>query len=187
MCYMLRCIQEDGKCRNVIADMAELAPVLKMFVEANDQGRFEIVQFHSELVKLNRMKPLVRTINSQHLDDFLNSLIPFKISFMCVIISKGGFLPPEIPLVRKYLLKRAGLDKNYRSTMRKEQLAAISGEGQETMLVHKLTLLLNTGIQGAARICLIALYRFSSLQKIQKIKLFPCLLLAVSSIIPVSI
>ncbi|GKF56055.1 putative E3 ubiquitin-protein ligase LIN, partial [Tanacetum coccineum] len=57
---LLRCIQEDGKCRNVIADTAELAPVLEIFVEANDRDRFEIVQFLSELVKLNR-----RTFNDQ--------------------------------------------------------------------------------------------------------------------------
>ncbi|GKG52188.1 hypothetical protein Tco_0547063, partial [Tanacetum coccineum] len=38
------------------------------------------------------------------------------------------------PLVQTYLLKHAGLDKSYRSAMRKEQLAAISGEVQETMV-----------------------------------------------------
>lgn len=51
---LLRCIQEDGKCRNIIADKAELAPVLESFREVNDKERFEIVQFLSELVKLNR-------------------------------------------------------------------------------------------------------------------------------------
>lgn len=51
---LLRCIQEDGKCRNVIADKAELGPVLEIFIGANDKDRFEIVQFLSELVKLNR-------------------------------------------------------------------------------------------------------------------------------------
>ncbi|GKD18099.1 putative E3 ubiquitin-protein ligase LIN, partial [Tanacetum coccineum] len=52
--------QEDMMCRNVIADMDKLAPVLEIFVEANDRDRFEIVQFHSELVKPNR-----RTFNNQ--------------------------------------------------------------------------------------------------------------------------
>nr|GEW03101.1 putative E3 ubiquitin-protein ligase LIN-1 [Tanacetum cinerariifolium] len=42
----LRCIQEDGKCRNVTADTAELSLVLKIFVEANDRDR--IVQFLSQ-------------------------------------------------------------------------------------------------------------------------------------------
>lgn len=51
---LLRCMLEDGKCRNVIAEKAELAPVLESFTGANDGERFEIVQFLSELVKLNR-------------------------------------------------------------------------------------------------------------------------------------
>ncbi|OVA08576.1 WD40 repeat [Macleaya cordata] len=57
---LLRCMQEDGRCRNAIADKAELAPILESFVEANDGERFEIVCFLSELVKLNR-----RTFNEQ--------------------------------------------------------------------------------------------------------------------------
>lgn len=51
---LLRCMQQDGKCRNTIADKAELAPVLDSFMGANDTERFEIVHFFSELVKLNR-------------------------------------------------------------------------------------------------------------------------------------
>lgn len=49
-----KCMQEDGKCRNMIADKAELAPVLESFVGAADAERFEIVRFLSELVRLNR-------------------------------------------------------------------------------------------------------------------------------------
>ncbi|KAL5572637.1 hypothetical protein UlMin_022234 [Ulmus minor] len=55
-----KCMREDGKCRNNIADKAELAPVLESFMGASDQERFEIIQFLSELVKLNR-----RTFNEQ--------------------------------------------------------------------------------------------------------------------------
>ena len=51
---LLRCMQEDGKCRNTIADKAELAPVLECFMGAGDGERFEIVHFLSELIKLNR-------------------------------------------------------------------------------------------------------------------------------------
>ncbi|KAJ4708471.1 RING-type E3 ubiquitin transferase [Melia azedarach] len=51
---LLRCMQEDGKCRNTIADKAELAPVLESFMAANDGERFEIACFFSELVKLKR-------------------------------------------------------------------------------------------------------------------------------------
>ncbi|KZV30094.1 hypothetical protein F511_17139 [Dorcoceras hygrometricum] len=53
---LLRCMLEDGKCRNVIASKAKLAGVLEIFVEVNDHERFEIVHFLSELVKLNRRK-----------------------------------------------------------------------------------------------------------------------------------
>lgn len=51
---LLGCMEEDGKCRNTIADKAELAPILETFVGASDAERFEIVHFLSELVKLNR-------------------------------------------------------------------------------------------------------------------------------------
>ncbi|XP_061993756.1 putative E3 ubiquitin-protein ligase LIN [Rosa rugosa] len=57
---LLRCMQQDGHCRNTIADKAELAPVLDSFMGAKDEERFEIVLFLSELVKLNR-----RTFNEQ--------------------------------------------------------------------------------------------------------------------------
>lgn len=51
---LLRLMQEDGNCRNVIADKAELAPVLESFFGATDDERFQIVYFLSELVKLNK-------------------------------------------------------------------------------------------------------------------------------------
>ncbi|KAG6662227.1 putative E3 ubiquitin-protein ligase LIN isoform X1 [Carya illinoinensis] len=57
---LLRCMEEDGKCRNTIADKADLAPILDSFMGAGDAERFEIVRFLSELVKLNR-----RTLNEQ--------------------------------------------------------------------------------------------------------------------------
>lgn len=40
---LLRCMQEDGKCRHTIADKAELAPVLESFMGASDGERFEIL------------------------------------------------------------------------------------------------------------------------------------------------
>ncbi|KAI3495845.1 hypothetical protein L1887_38191 [Cichorium endivia] len=268
---LLRCMQEDGKCRNVIADKAELAPVLESFVESNNGDRFEIIQFLSELVKLNR-----RTFNNQVLHiikdegsfSTMHTLLiylqaaatdqapviaglllqldllaePRKMSIyreeaIDILISclknsdspaaqiaaaetiltlQGRFSSSGKPLVRTYLLKHAGLDKTYRSTMRKEQLSAISGELLETTdeekaaqeweqkmafvltshefglifealseglksryaevcsasfvgatwLVHMLKVLPDTGIQGAARICL--LNRFVSIFKSAK-------------------
>lgn len=55
-----KCMQEEGKCRNTIADKAKLGPVLEGFINASEGDRFLIVQFFSDLVKLNR-----RTSNEQ--------------------------------------------------------------------------------------------------------------------------
>ncbi|XP_028806521.1 putative E3 ubiquitin-protein ligase LIN-1 [Neltuma alba] len=57
---LLRCIQEDGTCRHLIAEKVEPSPILESFTGANDAERFKTIQFFSELVKLNR-----RTFNEQ--------------------------------------------------------------------------------------------------------------------------
>ncbi|KAM6583195.1 hypothetical protein CsatB_010197 [Cannabis sativa] len=57
---LVKCMQVDGKCRNIIADKAELAPVLESLMGPNDGERFEMINFLSELVKLKR-----RTFNDQ--------------------------------------------------------------------------------------------------------------------------
>ncbi|KAI4379409.1 hypothetical protein MLD38_005711 [Melastoma candidum] len=57
---LLKCMQEDGKCRNRIANEAELAPILECFAAASDVERLEIVHFLSELIRSNR-----RTFNKQ--------------------------------------------------------------------------------------------------------------------------
>lgn len=51
---LLRCMEEDGTCRSTIADKAELSPILESFISATDAERFKIVEFFSELIKLNR-------------------------------------------------------------------------------------------------------------------------------------
>lgn len=51
---LVKCMQEDGMCRNGIADKAELVPVLECFMGASDEEKFEIARFLFELVKLNR-------------------------------------------------------------------------------------------------------------------------------------
>uniref|UniRef100_A0A2N9H1T4 RING-type E3 ubiquitin transferase n=1 Tax=Fagus sylvatica TaxID=28930 RepID=A0A2N9H1T4_FAGSY len=61
---LLRCMQEDGKCRNTIANKAELAPLLECFMGAGDGERFEIVHFLSELIKLNRMEGSFNTMHT---------------------------------------------------------------------------------------------------------------------------
>nr|GEX22415.1 putative E3 ubiquitin-protein ligase LIN [Tanacetum cinerariifolium] len=190
MKILLRCIQEDGKCRNVVADKAELALVLECFLEANDQDRFDIVQFLSELVRLNR-----RTFNDQILNiikdegtfSTMHTLLiyletalmdqspiiaglllqldlvvePRKMSIYreeaidhlisclknsdspaaqiaaadTLLVLQGRFSYSGKPLVRRFLLKRAGVEKNYRFTTR-------SGDVQETMVCFKLFIFL---------------------------------------------
>uniref|UniRef100_A0A251TRS3 RING-type E3 ubiquitin transferase n=1 Tax=Helianthus annuus TaxID=4232 RepID=A0A251TRS3_HELAN len=173
------------KCRNVIADKAELAPVLECFLEVNDQEQFEIIQFLSELVKLNRrtfnnqilhiikdegaystMHTLLVHLQTAHADQSpiiaglllqLDLLLePRKMSvyreeaidnlILCLqnsdspstqlaaadtlLTLQGRFSYSGKPLVRKFLLQRAGIDKHYRTTMR-------SGDDQETMEEEK--------------------------------------------------
>lgn len=172
-----KCMQEDGKCRNPIADKAELGPVLESFIGAADAERFEIIRFLSELVKLNR-----RTFNEQVLHiikdegafstmhTFLNYLQtalqdqcpvvaglllqldllaePRKMSIYreeaidalisclkntdfpaaqiaaaeTIVSLQGRFSASGKPLTRAFLLKRAGLEKRYRTVMRMEHL-----------------------------------------------------------------
>ncbi|KAI3790166.1 hypothetical protein L2E82_02999 [Cichorium intybus] len=183
---LLRCMQKDGKCRHVVADKAELAPVLESFLEANDRERFEIVQFLSELVKLNRrmfndqILHIIKdegTFNTMHtlliylqtsLDDqcpIIAGLLlqldllaePRKMSIYTeeaidnlisclnnsdsptaqisaaetLTVLQGRFSYSGKPLLRRFLLKRAGLDKTYKSSMR------ISGDVQENMEEEK--------------------------------------------------
>ncbi|KAJ9688383.1 hypothetical protein PVL29_014193 [Vitis rotundifolia] len=268
---LLRCMQEDGKCRHTIADKAELAPVLESFMGASDGERFEIINFFSELVKLNR-----RTFNEQVLHiikdegafSTMHTLLiylqtalqdqcpvvaglllqldllvePRKMSIyreeaMDTLISclrnsdfpaaqiaaaetivslQGRFSSSGKSLTRASLLKRAGLDKSYRTLMQVDQLSNSSGESEEnleeeqaadewerkmafvlvshefgllfealaeglrsrnqelfsscflsaTWLIHMLPVLPDTGIRGAARVCL--LKRFISMFKSAK-------------------
>ncbi|GFS41204.1 hypothetical protein Acr_00g0073010 [Actinidia rufa] len=268
---LVRCIQAEGKCRNIIADKAELAPILESFTGANDEERFEIVQFLSELVKLNR-----RTFNEQilhiikdegtfstmhtlliYLQTALHDQCPIVAGLLLqldllveprkmsiyreeaidtlisclrnsdfpaaqiaaaetILSLQGRFSSAGKPLARAFLLKRAGLDKSYKSLMRKEHRRNASGEIQEnseeekaaeewerkmafvlvshefgllfealaeglksryaelcsacfvsaTWLVHMLNVLPDTGIRGAARVCL--LKRFVSILKSAK-------------------
>ncbi|KAK4481228.1 hypothetical protein RD792_012111 [Penstemon davidsonii] len=258
---LLRCILEDGKCRNIVADKAELAFVLESFAEVNDGEQFEIVHFLSELVKLNRRNLneqilhflkdegtfstmhtlLIYLQNSLHdqspivaglllqldlLDEprkmsiyreeaidtliscLRNSEFPVtQISAAETILSlQGRFSYSGKSLARAILLKRAGLDRNYKAFMRKDQRRQkISADAQDTMeeekaseewerkvafvlvshefgllfealaeglkskyeelhsicfmastwLVYMLSILPDTGIRGAARVCLL--------------------------------
>ncbi|XWS17290.1 hypothetical protein CRYUN_Cryun33cG0054600 [Craigia yunnanensis] len=181
-----RCMQQDGKCRNIIADKAQLAPVLESFMGASNEERFEIVYFFSELVKLNR-----RTLNEQVLNiirdegafSTMQSLLVYlqtALQDQCPIVAglllqldllveprkmsiyreeaidtlisclrnsefpaaqiaaaetilslQGRFTGYGKPLTRPFLLKRAGLEKNYRNLMRMEQRCNNPGEFED--------------------------------------------------------
>ncbi|XP_054779547.1 putative E3 ubiquitin-protein ligase LIN-1 isoform X1 [Prosopis cineraria] len=177
---LLRCIQEDGTCRHVIAERVELSPILESFVGANDAERFKIIQFFSELVKLNR-----RTFNEQILhiikeegsfstmhtflvymqtalqdqcpvvaglllqldllveprkmsiyrEESIDTLISCLrntdfpaaqvIAAETIVSLQGRFNFSGKPLTREVLLKRAGVNGNYRNL---DQMDHISGE-----------------------------------------------------------
>ncbi|KAI3775527.1 hypothetical protein L1987_50106 [Smallanthus sonchifolius] len=127
MKILLRCIQEDGKCRNIIADKAELAPVLECFLEVDDRERFEIIQFLSELVKLNREEAIDNLISCLKNSNSPSAQLAAADTLLAL---QGQFSYSGKPIVRKFLLKRGGIDKNYRSTTR-------SGDDQETMEEEK--------------------------------------------------
>nr|GLL27711.1 putative E3 ubiquitin-protein ligase LIN-1 [Ipomoea trifida] len=77
---LLRCMQADGDSRNVIAEKAELTPLLESFIEANDGERFEIVQFLSELLKLNRrtfIEQLLHIIKNEGTYSTMHSLLMY--------------------------------------------------------------------------------------------------------------
>ncbi|KAF9614590.1 hypothetical protein IFM89_019373 [Coptis chinensis] len=239
---LLRCMKENGKCRNVIADKAELAPILESFVGASDGERFMIVQFLSDLVKLNstmhtllvylqmalqEQVPVVAGLllqldllteprkMSMYREEAIDALISClrnsnfpgaQITAAGTIVSfQGRFSASGKPLARVFLLKRAGLDKDYKNIMRKEKLGLTDGKPEENMeeenvadewerrmafvlvshefgllfealaeglrsryaelssacfvsatwLAHMLTILPDTGVRGAARVCLL--------------------------------
>ncbi|KAK9269400.1 hypothetical protein L1049_001173 [Liquidambar formosana] len=194
---LLRCIQEDGKCRNNIADKAELAPVLESFMGASDTDRFEIVQFLSELVKLNR-----RTFNEQVLH-IIKDEGAFSTMHTLLIFLQTA-LQDQCPVVAGLLLQLDLLTEPRKMSIYREeaidtlisclrnsdfpaaQIAAaetivslqgrftssgksLTREGLKsryaelcsacfvsaTWLVHMLTVLPDTGIRGAARVCLL--------------------------------
>ncbi|XP_019150842.1 PREDICTED: putative E3 ubiquitin-protein ligase LIN-1 [Ipomoea nil] len=77
---LLRCMKADGECRNLIAEKAELTPLLESFIEANDGERFEIVQFLSELLKLNRrtfIEQLLHIIKNEGTYSTMHSLLMY--------------------------------------------------------------------------------------------------------------
>ncbi|CAI9100373.1 OLC1v1037356C1 [Oldenlandia corymbosa var. corymbosa] len=98
MSILYRCILEDGNCRDRIADQAELRSLLDSMIGANGEEVFEIVQFLSELVKLER-----RTFNEQILHIIRDE---GNFSTMHMLLTHLQVLPPEkSPVVAGLLLQ----------------------------------------------------------------------------------
>ncbi|CAI0390068.1 unnamed protein product [Linum tenue] len=267
---LLKCMKEDGTCRNTIADKAELAPVLESFVGGGDGEKFEIICFLSELVKLNRttfneqVLHIIKdegTFSTMHtflnylqiapvdqspvlaglllqldllaeprkmsmyredaIDTFISCLKNSEFPAAQVAAAKtivalpGRFNASGKSLTRAFLLKRAGVEKSYRSLTQTDQhTGLLYGETEEieeraaevwdmkmasalvshefgaifevlaegmksrnselqsacfvsaSWLVHMLDILPDTGIRGAARVCL--LKRFVAIFKSAK-------------------
>lgn len=258
MFILLRFMQHDGRCRNMIANKAELTHLLESFIESNDEDRFDIIQFLSELVKLNRRtfnEQVLHVIKNEGTYSSMHSLLiylqtalpdqcpvvaglllqldllaePRKMSIyreeavdiliMCLknsdypdsqiaaaetlLALQGRFSYSGKPLIREFLLKRAGLDRidsnvaqndiGYLSSSQEsteEEQAAEDWERKmafslvshefgllfealadglksksadlfsacflsATWLLYMLTILPDTGIRGAARVCLL--------------------------------
>ncbi|XP_020549522.1 putative E3 ubiquitin-protein ligase LIN [Sesamum indicum] len=119
---LLRCVLEDGKCRNIIAEKAEFASVLEIFVGANDAERFEIVHLLSELVKLNR-----RNLNEQILH-LLKDEGTFSTMHNLLMYLQNA-LQDQSPIVAGLLLQLDLLDEPRKMSIYREEAidALISG------------------------------------------------------------
>lgn len=111
---LLRCMEEDGSCRDVVADKAELAPILESFTAVRDVERFEIVQFFSELVKLNR-----RTFNEQLLHIIKDEGTFSTMHILLVYLQTA--LEDELPTIAGLLLQLDLLVEPRRMSMYREE------------------------------------------------------------------
>ncbi|KAM3301248.1 putative E3 ubiquitin-protein ligase LIN [Capsicum chacoense] len=98
MLILMRCMQLDGRCINMIANKAELTHLLESFIESNDAHRFEIIQFLSELVKLNR-----RTLNEQVLHIIKNDSTYSSMHSLLIYLQTA--LPDQCPVVAGLILQ----------------------------------------------------------------------------------
>ncbi|GMP59805.1 hypothetical protein CsSME_00022937 [Camellia sinensis var. sinensis] len=167
---LLRCMLTEGKCRNDIADKAELGPVLESFMGANDI-KLNRTTFNEQILHIikdegtySTMHTLLMYLQTAHQDqcpivaglllqlDILEE--PTKMSIYreeaidtlisclrnsdfpatqiaaaeTILALQGRFSSSGKPVARIFLLKRAGLDKSYKSLTRKEQFRNISGD-----------------------------------------------------------
>ncbi|XP_059286266.1 putative E3 ubiquitin-protein ligase LIN-1 isoform X1 [Lycium ferocissimum] len=241
---LLRSMQLDGRCRNMIADKAELTHLLGSFVESNDADRrtfneqvLHIIKnegtyssMHSLLIYLQTALPNQCPVVAGLLLQLDLLAEPRKMSIyreeavdvliMCLrnsdypdsqiraaetlLALQGRFSYSGKPLIREFLLKRAGLHRSD-SNVAKNDIRYLNNDSQETTeeeeaakdwerkmafslvsyefgllfealaeglksksadlfsaclvsatwLVYMLTILPDTGIRGAARVCLL--------------------------------
>ncbi|KAL8503215.1 hypothetical protein ACS0TY_022094 [Phlomoides rotata] len=111
---LLRCILEDGKCRNIIVEKVEIAPLLEVFLVVSDGERFEIVHFLSELVKLNR-----RSLNDKMLH-VIKDEGTFSTMHTLVLYLQNASVD-EAPIVAGLLLQLDLLDEPRKMSIYREE------------------------------------------------------------------
>ncbi|KVI01245.1 hypothetical protein Ccrd_020484 [Cynara cardunculus var. scolymus] len=176
ICILLRCMQEDGKCRNIVADKAELAPVLESFVGSNDKDRFEIAE--PRKMSIYREEAIDTLISCLKNSDSPSAQIAAAETILSLQgrFSSSGKPLEEEKAAEEWERKMAfvlvshefGLIFEALSEGLKSRYAEIYSACfvSATWLVHMLRILPDMGIQGAARICL--LNRFVSIFKSAK-------------------
>ncbi|XP_047339652.1 putative E3 ubiquitin-protein ligase LIN-1 [Impatiens glandulifera] len=107
---LLRCIQVEGKCRNLITHKANLSRIM----ETNIGARFEIVQFLSELVKLNR-----RTSNEQILHIIKDEGSYSTMHTLLVYLQTA--LKDQCPVVAGFLLQLDLLEEPRKMSIYREE------------------------------------------------------------------
>ncbi|KAL4194038.1 hypothetical protein AMTRI_Chr05g57220 [Amborella trichopoda] len=111
---LLQCIHEDGNCRNVIADKAELAPILECLVSATDDERFDVICFLNKLVRLNR-----RTYNEQILQ-IIKDECKFSTTHTLLIYLEST-LQDQHPVIASLLLQLDILAEPRKMSMYREE------------------------------------------------------------------
>ncbi|KAH6823057.1 hypothetical protein C2S53_002051 [Perilla frutescens var. hirtella] len=111
---LLRCILEDGKCRNIVAEKAELTSLLEILPQVSDGERLEIIHFFSELVKLNR-----RNLNEKILH-ILKDEGTFSTMHTLLIYLQNA-LPDQSPVVAGLLLQLDLLEEPRKMSIYREE------------------------------------------------------------------
>ncbi|KAG6508920.1 hypothetical protein ZIOFF_034302 [Zingiber officinale] len=136
---VLKCMGEDGHSRKLIAERVQLAPVLESFAIVNDMDRFQIICFLFKLAKLSRRLS--------------------KEKLLQAIKGGGAFSMTHSLLI---YLQTTSMEQSpcccwssspARSSGRRKMLLKL-GKGKWPLLYYMLSLLPDTGVRGAAQVCL---------------------------------